>query len=136
MAGNVVDLVADKDLQGETAFEATFPPTVVGELSVECDPKKSGPPVCVLSDGAAGKAEIHPMPVRGREGRYMSHVKETTAFTSIRVTIARNMKAHLVKVRLIARVEHAAPAPAPTPAPKPARSAKPPEAPKPPAPPK
>ncbi len=116
MAGaGVVELVANKELQGDEAFEATFPPMTVGEVTVECDPKRSGPPVCVLGDGTA-KAEVHPAPVRGRDGRYSAHVKETNAWTSVRVTIARGKKAHLVKVRLIPRSERTTPAVAPTPA--------------------
>ncbi len=121
----VMELAANRELQGDEAFEATFPPTAVGEITVECDPKKSGPPICVLTDAAGAKSEVHPMPTRGREGRYSSHVKEPNAWTAVRVTIARGKKAHLVKVRLIPRVDHSAPVTAPKAAEKPRAAEKP-----------
>ena len=97
---NIVELAANVDVDGTKAFEASFPATDVHELMLEFDPKHSGPPICVLSDGAANSKEVHVPPIRGREGRYSSQVGGGR-YSSIRITTARNVKAKLIKVKLM-----------------------------------
>jgi hypothetical protein len=82
---------------------------------VEMDPKRCGPPVVVLSDGAAQTKEVHPLPLRGREGRYSTQLGSAGAsYSRVKVTTARNVRAHLVKVKLIAGAGHPAAPPAAT----------------------
>lgn len=97
---NIVELAANANVDGTTAFEATFPATEVHELMLEFDPKHTGPPICVLSGGSGGSKEIHVPPLRGREGRYSAQVGGGT-FASVRVTTARNVKAKLIKIKLM-----------------------------------
>ena len=100
MSKNIVELAANVEVDGTKAFEATFPPTDVHELLLEFDPKHRGPPICVLSDGGANTKEIHVPPLAGREGRYSAQVGGMR-FSSVRVTTARNVKARLLKVKLM-----------------------------------
>jgi hypothetical protein len=74
----------------------------VDELMLEFEPKHSGPPLVVLSGGAGAK-EIHPTPLRGREGRFAAHFKPAETCTSLRVSMLRGVKGKLVKVKLIGR---------------------------------
>lgn len=97
---NIVELAANTDVDGTKAFEASFPATEVHELMLEFDPKHTGPPICVLAGGSAGSKEIHVPPLRGREGRYAAQVGGGS-FSSVRVTTARNVKAKLIKVKLM-----------------------------------
>lgn len=113
-ARNTVELAANQDVDGTAAFEGSFEPAEVHELMVEMDPKHCGPPICVLSDGGANSKEVHPLPLRGREGRYSAMVGGGVKYAKIRVTTARNIRARLVKVKLISGAGHHA-APAATP---------------------
>jgi hypothetical protein len=97
---NIVELQANQAIDGAAAFEATFPAHVVDELMLEFDPKHSGPPLVVLSGGAAPK-EVHPTPLRGRDGRFAVHFKPGETCTSVRVSMLRGVKGKLIKVKLI-----------------------------------
>jgi hypothetical protein len=109
---NIVELAADLEIDGQTGFEATFPPMQVHELMLVMDPRHSGPPVVVLSDGAAGTKEVHPLPLRGREGRYSAQIGGGATYSKIRVTTARDVIAQLQKVKLISGAGHPASPPA------------------------
>src|SRR5689334_7153404 len=100
MGRNIVELAANTDVDGTKAFETSFPATEVHELMLEFDPKHTGPPICVLSDAGANPKEIHVPPLRGREGRYSSQVGGGK-YSHVKVTTARNVKAKLIKVKLM-----------------------------------
>src|SRR5262245_31832783 len=97
---NILELAVDRTIDGTSAFEANFPAHVVDELMLEFDPKHSGPPLVVLSGGAAPK-EVHPTPLRGRDGRFATHFNPGEKCTSLKVSMLRGVKAKLVKVKLI-----------------------------------
>ena len=119
MAGNIVELQANhQEIDAQRPFSQNFPAVVVDELMLEMDPKHCGPPVCAMSGEDGAKKEIHPLPLRGREGRYSSHIGGDTKWTGISITIARGMKAKLIKVRLV--VKSHAPGVPPSPATPPA----------------
>lgn len=113
MAGkNIVELAANTEIDGTRAFEATFAPTGVHELMLEFDPRHTGPPIVRLSGNDGAAEELHPIPLRGREGRYSGRLKDQgRSWTKIAVTTARNMKARLIKVKLIGGAPAAAPPP-------------------------
>jgi hypothetical protein len=113
MAGNIVELVANQNVDGQNAFTQSFAPTAVDELLLEFDPKHSGPPIVKLSGEGGAAKEIHPLPQRGREGRFSAHLGGDAKWSSLSVTMARNTKGRLVKVRLIVK-SHAATPGAPT----------------------
>jgi hypothetical protein len=98
---NIVEIEAKKEIDGTQAFEASFAPTPVHELMLEMEVKRRGPPICVLTTEDGGKVEVHPNPLRGREGRYAAQVKSASRVTGIRVTTAHDIVARLVKVKLI-----------------------------------
>jgi hypothetical protein len=102
MSGNILELPANKAIDGADAFEATFAPHAVDELMLEFDPKHSGPPLVVLGL-AGGPKEIHPTPLRGREGRFAVHFRPAETCTSVRVSMLRGTKGRLVKIKLIGR---------------------------------
>ena len=110
MAGNIVELVANQEIDGQRAFSQTFSATAVDELMLEFDPKHTGPPIVHLTGSDGAKKEIHPMPLRGREGRFSAHLGGDTKWSSISVTMALETKGKLVKVRLVVR-SHAPGAP-------------------------
>jgi|SRR5262245_2042054 len=116
---NIVELTADKEIDGQDGFEATFPPMPVHELMLVMDPRHSGPPVVVLTDGTGASKEVHPHPLGGREGRYSARIDGGASYSKIRVTTARDIIAQLQKVKLISGSGHAAPTATPPPAPKP-----------------
>ena len=102
MAGkNITELAANKEIDGQEGFEATFPPTEIHELMLEFDPRQSGPPIVALSDTTGAKQVIHMRPQLGREGRFATQVGGGKLFTSLRVTTARDIIAKLVKVKMI-----------------------------------
>jgi hypothetical protein len=104
MAKNIVELEANQEIDGERAFEASFSPVGVDELMLEFDPKRSGPPVVVLSNDSGARKEVHPLAQRGRDGRFAAHFPhDGSVFSKVRVTMARGAKARLVKVKLVAR---------------------------------
>src|SRR5687767_7050284 len=104
MAHNIVQLDANVDIDGEHAFEKTFPATAVDEIMLEFGPKHTGPPLIVLSNDAGVKKEVHPTPLRGREGRFSAHfAHESGTWSSVRVTMLRGMKGKLVKVKIFAK---------------------------------
>ncbi len=99
---NIVELAANVEIDGTRAFEASFAPTGIHELLVEFEPKHAGPPIVKLSGDGGATEEVHPNPQRGREGRFSAQMKDHTKMWSrLSVTTARNMKARLVKVKLI-----------------------------------
>ena len=113
MSGNIVELQANhQEIDGQRPFSQSFPAVVVDELMLEMEPKHCGPPVCILTGEGGAKMEVHPLPLRGREGRYSSHIGGDTKWTGISITIARNMKAKLIKVRLVVKSHAAGTAPA------------------------
>ena len=111
MAGNIVELVANQDVDGARAFTQTFAATAVDELMLEFDPKHSGPPIAKLAGEGGAAKEIHPMPLRGREGRFSAHVGGDEKWSSISVSMAREKRGKLLKVRLVVK-SHASTVPA------------------------
>jgi hypothetical protein len=104
MSRNIVELQANKDVSADSPFEATFPPVDVDEILLEFDPKHSGPPLIVLSNSGGATKEVHPMPQRGREGRFVARFpNETTQWSAIRVGMLRGKRGRLVKVKLVAK---------------------------------
>lgn len=104
MSRNIHTIEANREVTPTEAFEATFAPLHVDEVLLEFDPKKSGPPVAVLSGDGGAHAEFHLLPQRGREGRFAHHTGGGTAFSAIRVHLApRGKTAKLVRVKLIAK---------------------------------
>jgi hypothetical protein len=102
MAGkNITELEANKEIDGQEGFEATFPPTEIHELMLVFDPRQSGPPIVALSDTTGAKQVIHMRPSLGREGRFATQVGGGKQFTSLRVTTARDIVAKLLKVKMI-----------------------------------
>ena len=97
---NIVEIAANADVDGTKAFESTFAAFEVHEFMLEFDPKHPGPPICTLSNAGSHPKEIHPAPLRGREGRYSAQVGGGS-YSTIRVTTARNVKMKLIKVKLM-----------------------------------
>ena len=97
---NIVEFEANKSIDGTEAFVANFASHVVDELMLEFEPKHSGPPLVVLT-GGAGTKEIHPTPLRGRDGRFAVHFRPPETCSSLRVSMLRGVKGKLVKVKLI-----------------------------------
>ena len=110
---NILELAADKEIDGQEGFEATFPAMPVHELMLLMDPRRSGPPIVVLSDGTGVTKEVHPLPLRGREGRYSAQISGDASYSKIRVTTARDIVAQLQKVKLISGAGHSSVPPAP-----------------------
>jgi hypothetical protein len=104
MSRNIVELQANQDVTGEKPFEANFPAVDVDEVMLEFDPKHTGPPLIVFSNAAGVRKEIHPMPLRGREGRFSARLPgETTAWSNVKVSMLRGTRGRLVKVKLVAK---------------------------------
>jgi hypothetical protein len=104
MPRNIVELEANQDVDGERAYEGAFAPVSVDELMLEFDPRHSGPPLVVLSNDAGGRKEVHPTPLRGREGRFSTHFShDGTAWSKVRVSMLRGAKGRLLKVKLVAK---------------------------------
>ena len=103
MAGNIVELVANQDIDGQRGYTAQFPATAVQELMLEFDPKHRGPPICNLTGEGGATKNIHPLPLRGREGRFSAHVGDDTKWSGITVTMARETKGKLLKIRLVVK---------------------------------
>jgi hypothetical protein len=102
---NIVELPANQEIDGTKAFEASFSPLAVHEVLLEFDPKHSGPPLCRFSNEQGGTQELHMLPQRGRDGRFSNHVAGGAKWSKVSVTTLRNVKARLVKVKLIGKVE-------------------------------
>ena len=105
MAGNIVELAVNQDIDGQNGYTASFPATAMDQLMLEFDPKHTGPPVCALTGHEGAKMEIHPMPLRGREGRFSAHVGNDTKWSGITVTMAAasKHKGKLLKIRLVVK---------------------------------
>jgi len=100
---NIIEIEANKDIDGTEVFEGTFAKTHIDELMLEFTPKHVGVPVATLKgDGGASK-EIHMIPLRGREGRFAVKLAGPEAWNGIRVHMVRETKGHLVKVKLIGK---------------------------------
>jgi hypothetical protein len=101
---NIHEIEANQQVDPTTAFESTFAPLAVDELLLEFDPKHSGPPLVTLSNDAGATKEVHPLPQRGREGRFSAHTEGSGTWSKIRVALApRGHKAKLVRIKLIAK---------------------------------
>jgi hypothetical protein len=114
MSRNIVEIEAKQEIDGQKAFEATFAPTPVHEVMLEMEVRRRGPPICRLRTESGETVEVHPNPLRGREGRYAATISNPSKFTSIRVTTAQDIVARLVKVKLIGSNHAPAPGPGPT----------------------
>jgi hypothetical protein len=92
MPRNIVELEANQDVDGERAYEGAFAPVTVDELMLEFDPKHGG------------RKEVHPAPLRGREGRFSAHFShDGAAWSKVRVSMLRGAKGRLLKVKLVAK---------------------------------
>ncbi len=100
---NILELEADVDIDGDRAFEHEFAPLVVHEIMLDFDPKRVGPPLCVLSGQNGATKELKPLPQHFRPGHYVQRVDGDEAWTRLRITIAKGKSAHLKKVKLIAK---------------------------------
>jgi hypothetical protein len=113
MGRNITEIDAKQEIDGQKAFEATFAATPVHEVMLEMEPRRRGPPVCILRSEDGQSLEVHPNPMRGREGRYAAQVQSPARFTSIRITTAHDVVARLVKVKLIGSAHAPAAGPGP-----------------------
>ena len=102
---NIHEIEANADVDPSKAFESAFPAQAIDELLLEFDPKHSGPPVVTFGGDGGAKKEVHPLPQRGREGRFAMQMGGPEKWTSIRVTLSHraHKPARLVRVKLIAK---------------------------------
>ncbi len=94
---------AGADIGGENTFQQSFDPQVVDEVLLECDPKRSGIPVCILSDGDGHTEEVHGRGMSVRPGRYKSRVPGGRVWNNISVSMARGKTSHLIRLKLVGK---------------------------------
>jgi hypothetical protein len=101
---NIHTIEANHVVDPTTAFEAAFSPLAIDEVLLEFDSEHPGPPLIVLTNDAGTTKEIHPLPQRGREGRFAAHTEGSGSWSKIRVLLGpRGKKAKLVRIKLIAK---------------------------------
>ena len=100
---NIVEIPANKDIDGTNVFEGTFPEIHIDELMLEFDPKHVGAPVATLKGAGGASKEVHMIPLRGREGRFAVKFEGTDRWNGIRVHMVRSTKGRLIKVKLIGK---------------------------------